>query len=164
VVATLPNLTEPFAAAAQGSSLKQAVDQFLEVLADGLAWVVGFVEALWAWASDQIGRLMQVPWGSWPLWKQVVFVLVAAAVLYALFVVASQLWWATLNVLSSVASFVGTLIVTLPTIVLAGAIALGGLWLINNFHDMHSITGFFHGHDGPATTGSPPADKDRDHH
>jgi hypothetical protein len=153
----LPIPTKPFAWAAQGgSSVKQATDQWVQFLADGLAWVIGFIQAVWAWASDQIARMTQVPWESWPLWKQILLLIVAATVIYALFLAARRLWWAALNVLSAVAGFVGTLIATLPTILLAGAIALAGLWIINNFRDLSSLHSIitFPGSDGSSGNGS----------
>jgi hypothetical protein len=163
MLATLPILTKPLAWAAQGaSSVKQATDQWVQFLADGLAWLVGFIQAVWAWASDQIAKMTQAPWESWPLWKQILLLIVAAAVIYALFLAAQRLWWAALNVLSAVAGFIGTLIVTLPTILLAGAIALAGLWVINNVRDLsslHSIITFPSSDGGPGNgSGRPPPD------
>jgi hypothetical protein len=64
---------------------------------------------------------------------------VAAAVIYFLFIAAMQLWTAAINVLAAFATFIGTVIVTLPTIFIAGVIALAGLWVINNFHDLSSL-------------------------
>jgi hypothetical protein len=130
----------PVAWAAQGaSSVKLAADQSLQFLVDGLAWVAGVIQPVWAWTSDQIVRMTQAPWETWPLWKQLVLIVVAGIVIYTLYLAARQLWWAVLNLLSAVANFIGTLIVTLPTILLAGAIAVAGLWLINNFHDLSSL-------------------------
>jgi len=63
-----------------------------------------------------------------------------------------------LNLLSAVATFVGTLIVTLPTIFLASAIALAGLWLINNFHgpsSLRSVITFPDGHPNGDTPSAP---------
>jgi hypothetical protein len=143
-------------------AVKQLSDQSLQFLADGLAWVLGFIEAVWAWSMEQIVRMTQVPWEKWPLWKQILLIIVAAFVVYALYIAARQLWWAALNVLSAVATFIGTLIVTLPAILLAGAVALAGLWVINNFHDLSSLRSImnFLGHDGGSPSGSnttPPA-------
>jgi hypothetical protein len=162
ILATLPILTKPLAWTGQGAfAAKQASDQSLQFLADGLAWVVGVIQAVWAWTADQIARMTQAPWETWPLWKQILLLVVAGFVVYALFLAAKQLWWAALNVLSAVAAFIGTLIVTLPTILLAGAIALAGLWLINNFHDLSSLRPHmtFSGSDwGSPSGGSPPPD------
>jgi hypothetical protein len=52
---------------------------------------------------------------------------------------AKQLWAAAINVLAAFATFIGTVIVTLPTILIAGFIALAGLWIINNFHDLSDL-------------------------
>jgi hypothetical protein len=67
-------------------------------------------------------------------------------------------------VLSALATFIGTLIVTLPAILLAGAVALGGLWVINNFHDLSSLRSILNLPDddgespgGSNATPSPPA-------
>jgi hypothetical protein len=140
VLATQPVLLKPLAWAVQGaSSVKQASDQWLQVVADSLARMAGLIQAVWEWSSDQIVRMTQAPWESWPFWKQLLFAIVAALVVYALFIAARQLWWAATNVLSAIASFVGVLIVTLPTILLAGTIALAGLWLINNVDSLSSL-------------------------
>jgi hypothetical protein len=160
VLATLPILTNPLAWAGQDvSAAKQGADPSLQFLADGLAWVVGVIQAVWAWTADQIARMTQAPWESWPLWKQILLLIVAGFVVYALFLAAKQLWWAALNVLSAIGAFIGTLIVTLPTILLAGAIALGGLWLINNFHDLSSLRPHmtFSGSDGGSPYGGSPS-------
>jgi hypothetical protein len=131
----------PVAWAAHGgdSSVKQTADQLLQGLADGLTWAAGVIQAAWVWTSDQIVQMTQAPWDTWPLWKQLALLAVAGAVIYTLYLAARRLWWALLNLLSAVATLIGTLIVTLPTILLAGAIALAGLWLINNFHDLSSL-------------------------
>jgi hypothetical protein len=42
-------------------------------------------------------------------------------------------------VLAAFATFIGTVIVTLPTIFIAGLVALAGLWVINNFHDLSDL-------------------------
>ena len=80
-----------------------------------------------------------VPWENWPLWKQMLFCMVVAAVCYFLCIAAMQLWTAAINVLSAFATFVGTVIVTLPTILIGGAIALAGMWVINNLHDLSNL-------------------------
>jgi hypothetical protein len=167
VLATQPILLKTLAWAGQGASaVKQASDQSLRVLEQGFDWAVGFIAAVWDWSSDQIVRMTQAPWETWPLWKQILLVIVAASVAYGLYIAARQLWWAAMNVLSAVATFVGTLIVTLPTILLAGAIALAGLWVINNFNSLSSLRslvvfpGGDAGHPNGTTPASPPARPD----
>ena len=119
--------------------MEQVSGQSQQFLERSIAEVLRFVQLVWTWSSDQIVKVTQAPWEHWPLWKQMLLLIVAAAVVYFLFIAAMQLWTAAINVLAAVATFIGTVIVTLPTILIAGAIALAGLWLINNFHDLSSL-------------------------
>jgi hypothetical protein len=112
--------------------MKQIFDQFLQFLQQGIAAIFRFVSLIWTWSIDQITKVAQAPWDSWPLWKQVLLVVVIAAVVYFLFVAARQLWVAGVRVLSAFASFLVALVTTLPAILIAGAVSLGGLWVINN--------------------------------
>jgi hypothetical protein len=114
--------------------MKQIFDQFLQFLQQGITAIFHFVRLVWAWSLDQITRVTQAPWEKWPLWKQVLLVLVIVAVAYVLFIAARQLWVAGVHVLGAFASFLGALVVTLPTILIAGVIALAGLWVVNNLN------------------------------
>jgi hypothetical protein len=115
--------------------MKETSDQVMQFLGRGIAWVLGFIQLVWTWSSDQILKLMETPWENWPLWRQVLLVIVLALVAYALFIAARKLWAAVLGLLYAVANFISALILTLPTILIAGAIALAGLWVINNIQD-----------------------------
>jgi hypothetical protein len=121
--------------------MKPIFDQFLHFLQQGIAAIFRFVELVWNWSSDQITKLMQVPWQNWPLWKQVLLVVVVAAVAYALFIAARHLWAAAVHVLAAFARFLTALVVTLPAILIAGAVALAGLWVMNNLN-LSSAPGF----------------------
>ena len=119
--------------------MEQVSGQSQQFLERSIAEVLRFVQLVWTWSTDQIIKVTQAPWEQWPLWKQVLLIIVAAAVVYFLFIAAMQLWTAAINVLAAFATFIGTVIVTLPTIFIAGVIALAGLWVINNFHDLSSL-------------------------
>ena len=124
--------------------MKQIFDQFLQFLQQGIAAIFRFVHLVWTWSIDQITKMMQAPWGNWPLWKQILFVIVIAVVAYVLFIAARRLWVAGVHVLAAFASFLVALVVTLPTILIAGCIALAGLWAINNLNlsSLPSLTMF----------------------
>jgi hypothetical protein len=120
--------------------MKEILDQFLQFLQQGIAAIFRFVGLVWAWSADQIDKIMQVPLENWPLWKQILLVLVAAAVIYALFIAAWRLWIASIRALAAFASLVAALIVALPPILIAGVIALAGLWVINNVSSLPLLT------------------------
>jgi hypothetical protein len=115
--------------------MKETSDQAMQFLGRGVAWVLGFIQLLWTWASNQIVKLMETPWENWPLWRQILLVIVLALVAYALFIAARQLWAAVLTLLYAVVTFVSALILALPAILIACAIALAGLWVMNNIQD-----------------------------
>ena len=124
--------------------MKQIFDELLQFLQRGIAEIFRFVHLVWTWSSDQITKMTQAHWENWPLWKQILLIIIVAAVAYAVFIAAKQLWEAAVHVLSAFASFLAALVVTLPTILIAGIIALAGLWVINNlnFSSLRSLTIF----------------------
>src|SRR5882757_4180497 len=112
--------------------MKQVFDQLLKFLQQGISAIFHFVELIWTWTVDQISKLMAVPWQEWPLWKQVLLVLILAGVLWALYRAGRELLEAGAAILAAFAGLLSVLVQTLPQIFLAGVIALGGVWLINH--------------------------------
>src|SRR2546423_5098469 len=108
------------------------LDQILHFLQQGIAAIFRFVGLIWGWSVDQIAKLGAVPWQDWPLLKIILLVVVVVAVLWALFHAAWELWRATERILAAFATLLVALVHTLPSILLAGVIALGGVWLINH--------------------------------
>jgi hypothetical protein len=112
--------------------MQQFFNQLLQFLQQGIAAIFKFVQLIWTWSVGQISALTQVPWQSWPLWKQVLVVVVIAAVAFALYRAAKELWDAAERILAAFAALLGVLVRTLPSVIAAGLIALGGLWILNN--------------------------------
>ncbi len=112
--------------------MKQVFDQLLKFLQQGIAAIFHFIELIWTWSVDQISRLMAVPWQEWPLWKQVLLVLILAGVLWSLYRVGRELLFAGAAILAAFARLLSVLVQTLPHVFLAGVIALGGVWLVNH--------------------------------
>ena len=116
----------------------QFFNQLIQFLQQGIAAIFKFVQLIWTWSIGQITQVVQSPWQNWPLWKQALLVLVLAAVVFALFKVAKELWEAGERVLAAFATLLGVFVRTLPQVVVAGLIAMGGVWLINNL-DLSSV-------------------------
>ena len=145
--------------------MKQVFDQLLKFLQQGIAAIFHFVELIWTWSVDQISKLMAVPWQDWPLWKQVLLVLILAGVLWALYTAGRELLAAGAAVLAAFARLLGVLVQTLPHVFLAGVIALGGVWLVNHLDNSSLRMPSWMQASGEATPppqdheGSPPRDK-----
>ena len=136
--------------------MKQVFDQLLKFLQQGIAAIFRFVELIWTWSVDQITKLMSVPWQEWPLWKQLLLVLILAGVLWALYRAARELLEAGAAILAAFAGLLAVLVQTLPPIFMAGVIALGGVWLVNHLDNSSlKIPTWMQASDQPS---SPPPD------
>jgi hypothetical protein len=112
--------------------MHEILSQILRFLQQGIAAIFRFVELIWMWSVDQVTKLTQVPWQDWPALKVALLVVVVLAVVWALYVVFWELWLGAEKVLSAFATLLVVFVHTLPRVLLAGAIALGGVWLMNH--------------------------------
>jgi hypothetical protein len=112
--------------------MQHAFNQLLQFLHQGISAIFHFVQMIWTWSVGQISTLLAVPWQQWPLWKQILLVLVLVGVIWALYKAAIELFAAGERILLAFARLLIVLVRTLPSIVFAGLIALGGVWLMNH--------------------------------
>jgi hypothetical protein len=112
--------------------MQQFFNQLLQFLQQGISAIFRFVQMIWTWSVSQITQLTQVPWASWPWWKQILLALIIAGVIWALYKAAKELWSAGEKTLAAFAGLLGVLVKTLPAVLIAGLIALGGAWVLNN--------------------------------
>ena len=112
--------------------MQQLFNQLVQFVQQGIAAIFRFVQLIWTWSVGQISKVVEAPWQNWPLWKQILLVLVAGAVIWALYKAAKELWEAGERTLGAFATLLGVLVKTLPRVLVAGVIALGGVWLVNN--------------------------------
>jgi hypothetical protein len=113
--------------------VQQIFNQILQFLQQGIAAIFKFVRLIWTWSVGQISRVFEAPWQNWPLWKQILLVMIAAGVVWALYRAGKELFEASERTLAAFATLLGALVKTLPSVVLAGLIALGGVWVLNSF-------------------------------
>jgi hypothetical protein len=112
--------------------MHQILNQILHFLQTGIAAIFRFVEMIWTWSVDQVVRLIEVPWQEWPVLKVILLLVVIAAVVWALYRVAWEIWLGAERILSAFAGLLVIFVQTLPRVLLAGVIALGGVWVINH--------------------------------
>jgi hypothetical protein len=151
--------------------MQHAFNELLHFLQEGISAIFRFVQLIWTWSVDQIGTLLAVPWHQWPLWKQILLVLVLVGVVWALYTAARELFRAGERILIAFASLLAVLVRTLPSIAFAGLIALGGAWLMNHLdNNLIELPVAFNQHSSsqnpPPTTSSPspPADQSPEKH
>ena len=112
--------------------MHQILSQILHFLQQGIAAIFRFVELIWTWSVDQVTKLAAVPWTEWPILKVILLIVVVVAIVWALFQVFWELWIGAERVLSAFAGLLVVFVHTLPRVLLAGVIALAGLWLMNH--------------------------------
>jgi hypothetical protein len=112
--------------------MQHLFEQGLHFLKQGILAIVQFVQLIWGWSVGQIVKLASVPWQEWPWWKDLLLLIVIAAVIWAIYGAARQLLAAGAAILASFAALLAVVVQTLPSVLLAGVIALGGVWVINH--------------------------------
>ena len=112
--------------------MQQFFNQLLQFLQQGISAIFRFAQLIWTWSVGQISGLVQVPWQDWPLWKQILLALVIGGVGWALYRAAKDLWEASERISGAFATLLGVLVRTLPRVMVAGLIALSGVWVLNN--------------------------------
>ena len=115
--------------------MHEILGQILHLLQQGIAAIFRFVELAWVWSVDQVTRLAAEPWRDWPVLKVILLAIVVLAVIWALYRVVWELWLGAERILSAFAGLLVVFVHTLPRVLLAGAIALGGVWLMNHLDD-----------------------------
>ena len=118
-----------------GVSAMQQVLNEVGQIAQRLAAVIWQVlQFIWNWSFGQVVKMFQMPFNNLPLWKQVLFVVVVAALAYFLYKLAKDLLKAIQSVLGAIVGLISALIAMLPQIVYAGLIAFGGAWIITTMN------------------------------
>ena len=112
--------------------MHQILSQILHFLQQGIAAIFRFVELVWTWSVEQVTKLAAVPWSEWPILKVVLLVVIVVAIVWALYRVFWELWIGAEQVLSAFARLLVVFVHTLPRVLLAGLIALAGVWLMNH--------------------------------
>ena len=79
------------------------VGQIAQRLA-GVIWQV--LQFIWNWSFGQVMKMFQMPFNTLPLWKQVLFVIVIAALAYFLYKVAKDLLKAVQSVLGAIVGLI----------------------------------------------------------
>jgi hypothetical protein len=113
-------------------AMQRFFDLLLQFVQQGIAAIFRFVQFIWLWSMGQITTLLQAPWQEWSYQKQGALLLIIGVVGYVLYWVYKDLWAAGQAIVGAFGTLLTVLIRTLPRILIAGLIALGGVWLLNN--------------------------------
>src|SRR5262245_20824619 len=124
--------------------MQQFFDVFIEFVRQGIGAIFRFVAAIWSWAAEQLGRLLALPWQDWPMWRVVLLALLIFGLGWCLYWALWELWEAGKKTLAALGAMMAVLIKTLPQILLAGLIALAGVWVLSNLDFSDVRPSFLH--------------------
>jgi hypothetical protein len=114
--------------------MQQVLNQVSQMAQKLVSVIWQVLQFVWNWSFGQIVKMVQMPFNTLPLWKQVLFVLVIGALGYFFYKIAKDLLKAVQSVLGAIVGLVSALIAMLPQIVWAGLIAFGGAWVLTNLN------------------------------
>lgn len=110
--------------------MKEGLNQAIAFAQQVISWIGKFLEMIWTWSFGQILKMFQLPFGNLPLWKQVVFVIVVAALVYFIWSIFADILEAIKKVMSAALGLLSAIIEKLGDVLMAGVIALVGAWII----------------------------------
>ncbi len=115
-------------------NVNEIINKIVQFLQQGIAWIFDFFKLIWTWSFGQIIAIFHSDWQSLPVWKIAVLALVVVGIVYVLYKALRELWDAAEKILKAFIGLLGVLVTILPYIVIAGLIAFGGSWVIQNIN------------------------------
>lgn len=112
--------------------MQRLFEQLVQFAQQGIGAIFRFVQFIWIWSVGQFTALLQSPWQEWSLQKRGLLLLVIFIIGWVLYYAAKDLWAAGQTLLGAFGTLINVLVKTLPKVLLAGLIALGSAWALNN--------------------------------
>lgn len=112
--------------------MRQFFDVFIDFVRQGIGAIFRFVAAVWSWAVGRVSELLTMPWQDWPMWRVLLLALLLFGLGWYLWKALQELWDAWKKVLAALGIMMGVLIKTLPQILIAGLVALAGVWVLSS--------------------------------
>jgi hypothetical protein len=110
--------------------MNDAIHQLIQVILQGVTWVLRTIERLWVWSWSQVESAFNISWGSLPAWKVVVGVIALAAMV----VIVVRLLRSSMHAFRNIAEAFWTMVMAafgvLALVVVAGLFSRGFVWVM----------------------------------
>jgi hypothetical protein len=110
--------------------MNDAVHQLMQVILQGVTWVLRTIERLWVWSWNQIDSAFNISWGNLPAWKIVLGVIALAVVVVILVRLLRQSLHAFRNIAEAFWTMVMAAFGVLAFVVLAGLFSRGFVYVM----------------------------------
>jgi len=115
--------------------MNQSVHQLLQLILQGITWVVRTIERLWVWSWTQIMSVFSMSWDSLPAWKLAVGVIAMLALAAILFVMLKR----ALHAFGRIADAFWTMLMmafgVMAFMLVAGLFSVGFQWVVRSVPD-----------------------------
>lgn len=115
--------------------MNQAVHQLLQLILQGLTWVVRTIEALWVWSWAQISAAFRTPLESLPAWKIAVGLLAIVVLTVLLIAILRRCMGAFGRIAAAFWAMVMMVFGVLAFVVMAGLFSRGFQWVVASVPD-----------------------------
>jgi len=110
--------------------MNDAIHQLMQVILQGVTWVLRTIERVWVWSWGQIESVFNISWGSLPAWKVVVGVIALAVMV----VIVVRLLRSSLHAFKNIAEAFWTMVMAafgvLALVLVAGLFSRGFVWVM----------------------------------
>ena len=110
--------------------MNDAVHQLMQVILQGVTWVLRTIERLWVWSWNQIESAFNISWGSLPAWKVVLGIIALIAVVVILVRLLKHSLSAFRNIAEAFWTMVMAAFGVLALVVVAGLFSRGFVWVM----------------------------------
>ena len=115
--------------------MNQSVHQLLQLVLQGIAWVLHTIEILWTWSWTQIMTMFNMSWGNLAAWKMVLGVIAIAILAGILFIMARRGMEAFGKIAAAFWTMVLTMLAIVSFVVVAGITSRGFQWVVATVPD-----------------------------
>ncbi len=115
--------------------MNESVHQLLQLILQGITWVLKTVETLWVWSWSQIMSLFNMTWGDLPAWKTALGIVAILTLFSILFVMAKHGLAAFGQIAGAFWTMMLTMFSFLTFVVIAGVLSRGFQWVVASVPD-----------------------------
>jgi hypothetical protein len=115
--------------------MNQSIPQLMQLVLQGIAWVLKTIELLWNWSWAQIMGMFNMSWGNLPAWKMVLGAIAIAILAGILLVMARRGMEAFSKIAGAFWTMVLTMLAIVSFIVVAGVTSRGFQWVVATVPD-----------------------------
>ena len=115
--------------------MNQTVHQFLQLILQGITWVLKTIEDLWLWSWSQITAMFGMSWSDLAAWKMALGVVAVLTLATILFVMAKRGLAAFGQIAGAFWTMALTMFTFLTFVVTAGVLSRGFQWVVASVPD-----------------------------